>query len=121
MRLKQIVIKVLSFLHNNMKIETREEEPCFNRIMVRKYSSTLKEELYNMMRLEYNKVDNIDYSDCGYPLAHYERDLFLTYEKIMYDLEMFKQSQMSREEYVSAVNEYFYNVVIKDLDESYCY
>ena len=120
MEIKQIANKISSFLHNLVESEIKQK-PCFNRIMNRKGSATLKEELYNMMELEYKKVDDIDYSDCGYPLAHYERDLFLTYEKIMYDLEMFKQSQMSREEYVSAVNEYFYNVVIKDLDESYCY
>lgn len=114
MGIKQIANKISFFLHNLV-------EPCFNRIMDRKGSATLKEGLYNMMELEYKKVDDIDYSDCGYPLAHYKRDLFLTYEKIMHDVEMFKQSRMSREEYVSAVNDYYNNVVVKELEEAYYY
>ena len=117
MGIKQIANKISFFLHNLVESEMKQK----NRIMDRKCSATLKEELYNMMELEYKKVDDIDYSDCGYPLAHYERDLFLTYEKIMYDVEMFKQSRMSREEYVSAVNDYYNNVVVKDLEEVYYY
>ena len=120
MEIKQIANKISSFLHNLVESEMKQKS-CFNRIMNRKGSATLKEELYNMMELESKKVEDIDYSDCGYPLAHYERDLFLTYEKIMHDVEMYKQSRMSREEYVSAVNDYYNNVVVKDLEEVYYY
>ena len=33
---------------------------------------------------------------------------------------MFKQSQMSRDEYVLTVEKYYKNVVIKDFEESFC-
>jgi len=39
----------------------------------------------------------------------------------LHDEEMFRLSQMSIGEYVSAVNDYYYNIVVKDFEETYCY
>ena len=77
--------------------------------------------LNGLMAKEYQKVNETDYGDCGYPLVHYERDLYLTFVKILHDEEMFRLSQMSSGEYVSAVNDYYYNIVVKDFEETYCY
>jgi len=77
--------------------------------------------LNGLMAKEYQKVNETDYGDCGYPLVHYERDLYLTFVKILHDEEMFRLSQMSIGEYVSAVNDYYYNIVVKDFEETYCY
>ena len=75
--------------------------------------------LNDIMATEYKKVYDADYGDCGYPLFHYERDLYLTYDKILHDEDFFIHSQMSKEDYVSAVNDYYYNNVVKDFEESY--
>ena len=72
--------------------------------------------LNGLMATEYQKVNETDYGDCGYPLVHYERDLYLTFDKILHDEEMFRLSQMSSGEYVSAVNDYYYNIVVKDFE-----
>ena len=36
----------------------------------------LKKRLIKRMQLEYKKTDDIDYSDCGFPVAHLGRDLY---------------------------------------------
>ena len=86
-----------------------------------KDSLRFKKLLDELMATEYQKVNETDYGDCGYPLVHYERDLYLTFDKILHDEEMVRLSQMSSGEYVSAVNDYYYNIVVKDFEETYCY
>ena len=46
----------------------------------------LKKRLIKRMQLEYKKTDDIDYSDCGFPVAHLGRDLYY-YEKVEKDFE----------------------------------
>lgn len=93
-----------------------------HRVLPQKFKNPGEIELLNgLMAAEYQKVNEVDYGDCGYPLVHYERDLYLTFDKILHDEEMFRLSQMSGGEYVSAVNYYYYNIVVKDFEETYCY
>lgn len=93
-----------------------------HRVLPQTFKNARRIEILNgLMATEYQKVYETDYGDCGYPLVHYERDLYLTFVKILHDEEMFRLSQMSSGEYVSAVNDYYYNIVVKDFEETYCY
>ena len=48
----------------------------------------LKKRLIKRMQLEYKKTDDIDYSECGFPVAHLGRDLYLTFLKLLDDDEL---------------------------------
>ena len=80
----------------------------------------LKKRLIKRMQLEYKKTDDIDYSDCGFPVAHLGRDLYLTFLKLLDDEKLRKWSLLSVENYNSAVKEYYEEVKNK-YEKEYCY
>lgn len=82
------------------------------------YKWILKKRLIKRMQLEYKKTDDIDYSDCGFPVAHLGRDLYLTFLKLLDDDELRKWSHLSEKSYISAVIEY-YEKVEKDFENDF--
>ena len=82
--------------------------------------SFLKKRLRKKMNWEYKKTDKIDYSDCGFPVEHLERDLYLIFLKLLDDDKLQKWSLLSEQDYRAAVVEY-YKVVKKEFKEVYCW
>ena len=78
----------------------------------------LKKRLIKRMQLEYKKTDDIDYSDCGFPVAHLGRDLYFTFLKLLDDEKLRKWSLLSEKNYRSAVIEY-YEKVEKDFENGF--
>ena len=70
------------------------------------------------MQLEYKKTDDIDYSDCGFPVAHLERDLYFTFLKLLDDDKLRRWSLLSEKNYRSSVIEY-YEKVEKDFGNDF--
>ena len=62
-------------------------------------------------------MDN-DYSDCGFPIFHMERDLHLTYHALLKDENMRKKSHLSKETYTLVVKDY-YDELMRDFNEEY--
>ena len=80
--------------------------------------SFLKKRLRKKMDREYKKTDDIDYSDCGFPVEHLGRDLYLTFLKILDDEKMRRWSLLSKKVYRNVVIDY-YETVKKDFEEEY--
>ena len=59
-----------------------------------------------MSRL-YKETDENDYSDCGNPEFHLQRDLYYTYQKILNDDNMRKCCLLSKKVYRETVNAYY--------------
>lgn len=78
----------------------------------------LKKRLIKRMQLEYKKTDDIDYSECGFPVAHLGRDLYLTFLKLLDDDELRKWSHLSEKNYRSIIREY-YNKIEKDFENDF--
>lgn len=74
--------------------------------------------LRRRMQKEYKKTDDIDYSDCGFPVEHMGRDLYLTFLKILDDEKMRRWSLLSKKAYHNAVVKY-YKKVKKEFGEEY--
>ena len=67
----------------------------------------LKYILKRRMSRIYKKTEENDYSDCGFPDIHLRRDMYLTYEKILYDDYLRKTSLLSWETYAETVDKYY--------------
>lgn len=82
------------------------------------FKKILKKRLIKRMQLEYKKTDDIDYSDCGFPVQHLGRDLYLIHLQLLADDKLRKWSLLSEKNYQAAVTEY-YKKVEKDFEEEY--
>lgn len=80
--------------------------------------SFLKKRLRKRMNREYKKTDEVDYSDCGFPVEHLGRDLYLIFLKLLDDDKLQKWSFLSKKDYKATVVDY-YKVVKKEFEEAY--
>ena len=71
------------------------------------------------MRKEYKKTYNSDYSDCGFPIEHLERDLHLTFLKLLDDDNMRRWSFLSRKAYQEVIIDYYENIRKDFVEENY--
>lgn len=71
-----------------------------------------------MIKKKYQKVEANDYSDCGFPIAHLERDLYFTYLALLEDEQMRKKSFLSKKDYTKIVNDY-YSKMMKEFKKEY--
>lgn len=83
------------------------------------FANYLKYRLRKRMRKEYKKTYNSDYSDCGFPIEHLERDLHLTFLKLLDDDNMRRWSFLSRKAYQEVVIDYYENIRKDFVEENY--
>ena len=62
-----------------------------------------------MSRL-YKKTEENDYSDCGNPEFHLQRDLYYTYQKILDDDKIRKCSLLSKKAYKEVADAYYFKI-----------
>ncbi len=79
----------------------------------------LKKRLGKRMAIEYKNAYDSDYSDCGFPIEHLERDLYLTFLKMLDDKKMRSWSFLSRETYHEAVVDYYEKIRKDFIEENY--
>lgn len=83
------------------------------------FANYLKYRLRKRMRKEYKKTYNSDYSDCGFPIEHLERDLHLTFLKLLDDDNMRRWSFLSRKAYQEVVIDYYERIRKDFVEENY--
>lgn len=67
----------------------------------------LKHILQKRMSRLYKETEDNDYSDCGFPEFHLQRDLYYTYQNILNDDKMRKYSFLSKKVYIETVSAYY--------------